>query len=72
MKAVDEDSIKDGFVTMWNKLQNSYKELLYPIVETLERTKISCETIRIWPARAASVSTKTCGTKVFKYTRKHL
>ena len=44
MKAVDEELIKTRFVTMWNKLQNSYKELLYPIVETLERTKISCET----------------------------
>ena len=44
MKAVDEELIKTRFVTMWNKLQNSYKELLYPIVETLERTKVSCET----------------------------
>lgn len=44
MKAVDEELVKAEFVTMWNKLQNSYKELLYPIVETLERTKVSCET----------------------------
>jgi hypothetical protein len=36
MKAIREDIIKEAFLTMWNKLVSNYKDILYPLLESLK------------------------------------
>ncbi len=36
MKAIREDIIKEAFLTMWNKVVSNYKDILYPLLESLK------------------------------------
>lgn len=43
MKAVRDDVIKVGFLTMWNKLVSNYSEILHPLLTTLKTLRINDE-----------------------------
>lgn len=43
MKAIREDIIKEAFLTMWNKLVSNYKDILYPLLESLKGLRINEE-----------------------------
>ena len=41
VKSVREDIVKDAYLTMWNKLVSNYKEILYPLLESLNQLKLT-------------------------------
>ena len=43
MKAIRDESIKEAFVTMWNKLLTNHTEILYPLLESLKNLRIDKE-----------------------------
>ena len=43
MKAVREDKIKLAYLNMWNKLVSNYSEILYPLLESLKKVRVSEE-----------------------------
>ncbi len=41
IKATRDESIKEAFLTMWNKLVTNYADILYPLLESLKNLRIN-------------------------------